>query len=262
MSNADGETPVYLYADPTTHGLVVAATIDTTGLATSANQSTEIASLATIATNTTGVATAANQTTMAGNQTNGTQQAKLTDGTNIANTLKSDGTAAGQNALLTGGTGYTTSTVSLSAGTQSSSWYDMLNYSSVSVGILTNTTPATISWQTSSDAAQTNIRAMVMTDSSSAINTPNTTTTPTSSTAYVSSIVVCVETAGTTSTLDIRDKSGTPIYLVRTLSTAALLGNGEITYNFQTPIKMTAGIDIITAGAAAATVNVFVNYFQ
>ena len=33
-------------------------------------------------------------------QTNGSQQTKLTDGTNIANVLKSDGTAAGQNAQL------------------------------------------------------------------------------------------------------------------------------------------------------------------
>lgn len=45
----------------------------------------------------------------------------VTDGTNKANTLKSDGTSVGQNALLTGGTGYTTATVSLSAGTQNSS---------------------------------------------------------------------------------------------------------------------------------------------
>lgn len=38
VSNADGETPVYLYADPATHGLVVSATISAVGLATSANQ--------------------------------------------------------------------------------------------------------------------------------------------------------------------------------------------------------------------------------
>jgi len=37
-SNADGETPVYLYADPTTHGLVVSATISAAGLATSTIQ--------------------------------------------------------------------------------------------------------------------------------------------------------------------------------------------------------------------------------
>lgn len=42
VSNADGETPVYLWADPSTHGLVVdatvTATVDTTGLATDTNQ--------------------------------------------------------------------------------------------------------------------------------------------------------------------------------------------------------------------------------
>lgn len=79
------------------------------GAATSANQSTEISSLSTIATNTTGAATAANQTTENGflstistnsalqstsaNQTNGTQQTKITDGTNVA-TVKAASTAA------------------------------------------------------------------------------------------------------------------------------------------------------------------------
>lgn len=92
--------------------------------------------------------------------------------------------------------------------------------------------------------------------------TTNTTTTPTSSTAYISSIVIVVETAGTTSTVDIRDKSGTPIYIVRSLATGAILGNGDLVYNFQTPIKATGGMDIITAGAAAATLGVFINYYQ
>lgn len=101
----------------------------------------------------------------------------ITDGTNLANTLKSDGTAAGQNALLTSGTGYTTAIVSLSAGTPNSGWYDMLNFPSVAVEILTNTTPATITWQTSSDASQTNVRSMIMIDSSAQVNQPTSTTT-------------------------------------------------------------------------------------
>lgn len=91
--------------------------------------------------------------------------------------------------------------------------------------------------------------------------TSNTTTTPTSATAYISSIAICVETAGTTSTIDIRDKSGTPIYLVRSLSTAAVFTNGIDVFTFNTPLKMTSGIDIITGGAAAATVSVFINYY-
>lgn len=92
--------------------------------------------------------------------------------------------------------------------------------------------------------------------------TTNVTTTPTAATCWLSSITVCVEAAGTTSTLTVQDKSGTPIVLIKNLSTAAILGNGEITYNFQTPVLMTGGIDIITAGAAAATVDVFTNYYQ
>lgn len=51
-----------------------------------------------------GAATAANQNTMDGHLTDGSQQSKLTDGTNTANVLKSDGTAAGQNAQLVAGT--------------------------------------------------------------------------------------------------------------------------------------------------------------
>lgn len=88
----------------------------------------------------------------------------------------------------------------------------------------------------------------------------NTTTTPTASTAYISSIVVAVTTAGTTSTVTIRDK-GTPLTLVSALSTATLSA-GDTTFNFQTPMKMTSGIDIVTAGAAAATLSVFINYYQ
>lgn len=92
--------------------------------------------------------------------------------------------------------------------------------------------------------------------------TTNTTNTPTSSTAYISSIAIAVETAGTTSTITIRDKQGTPLVLVSALSTASLLANGDATYNFQTPVKMVSGIDIVTAGSVAAAVSVFVNYYQ
>lgn len=102
--------------------------------------------------------------------------AYVTDGTNQVNILKSDGTAAGQNAQLVAGTGYTTGTISLSAGTQATSWYDMLNYSAVSVAILTNTTPATFTFQTAGNSAQTNIRTMPMIDSQSATSAFSTTT--------------------------------------------------------------------------------------
>ncbi len=91
--------------------------------------------------------------------------------------------------------------------------------------------------------------------------TTNTTTTPTAATAYISSITITSEVAGTTSTITIQDKQGTPRILVNGFATAALTTTPTV-INFQTPILMTSGIDIITAGAVAATVDVWINYFQ
>lgn len=91
--------------------------------------------------------------------------------------------------------------------------------------------------------------------------TTNTTTTPTSSTAYVSAISISSEVAGTTSTVTIQDKQGTPLKLINGLSTTSLTTT-PTTVNFQTPVKMVSGIDILTAGAVAATVDVWVNYYQ
>lgn len=90
--------------------------------------------------------------------------------------------------------------------------------------------------------------------------TSNTTTTPTSSTAYISSITLVTEVAGTGSTIVIRDKQGTPQVLVNGLVTTALTTTPS-TINFQTPNKMTSGIDIVTAGVGAATVDVWINYY-
>jgi hypothetical protein len=89
--------------------------------------------------------------------------------------------------------------------------------------------------------------------------TTNTTTTPTASTAYISSIAVSTEAIGTTSTIKIQDKQGTPLVLVPAVVTTT---QGLVIYNFGTAIKMVSGIDIITAGAAAATVDVWINYYQ
>lgn len=91
--------------------------------------------------------------------------------------------------------------------------------------------------------------------------TSNTTTSPTSSTAYISSITITTEVAGTTSTVTIRDKQGTPQVLVNGLTTTAASLTPTV-LNFQTPVKMTSGIDIVTAGAVAGTVDVWVNYYQ
>lgn len=91
--------------------------------------------------------------------------------------------------------------------------------------------------------------------------TGNATTTPTSSTAYVSSVVISNEVGGTTSTVTIQDKQGTPLKLVNGLATTALT-TAPTVINFQTPVKMVSGIDIITAGAVAATIDVWINYYQ
>lgn len=91
--------------------------------------------------------------------------------------------------------------------------------------------------------------------------TTNTTTTPTSATAYISSIAISSEVAGTTSTVTIQDKQGTPLKLVNGFSTTTLTTTPTVV-NFQTPAKMVSGIDIVTGGAAAATVDVWINYYQ
>lgn len=90
--------------------------------------------------------------------------------------------------------------------------------------------------------------------------TSNTTTTPISSTAYISSIIIVTEVAGTGSTIVVKDKQGTPQVLINGLVTTALTTTPS-PINFQTPIKMTSGIDIVTAGVGAATVDIWINYY-
>lgn len=100
--------------------------------------------LATIATNTGNGATAANQT-------NATQQTKNTDGTNIVNVLKSDGTAAGQNSMITSSS-YLSPAFSVNSVSSLGS-VDAGNYRWVSVQIsaqYTGTSP-TITFQGSND---------------------------------------------------------------------------------------------------------------
>lgn len=90
--------------------------------------------------------------------------------------------------------------------------------------------------------------------------TTNATTTPIASTAYISSIAISNEVGGTTSTVTIQDKQGTPLKLVNGIATTALTTVPTV-INFQTPVKMVSGIDIITAGAVAATVDVWIDYY-
>ncbi len=117
--------------------------------------------------------------------TGGTQQSKITDGTNVVGVLKADGTIAStQNALITAGGGMSTSTLTLNAGSPNTIWYDMLNYAWLSVSILTNTTPATLSFQTAGDSAQTNPVATGLLNSQQTNSGINTSTTSANATYY------------------------------------------------------------------------------
>lgn len=89
--------------------------------------------------------------------------------------------------------------------------------------------------------------------------TTNTTTTPTSATCWVASIVITTEAVGTTSTIVVQNKEGTPKILIPSAITTAV---GLTTYSWTAPLLMTSGIDIVTAGVAAATVDIFISYYQ
>lgn len=92
--------------------------------------------------------------------------------------------------------------------------------------------------------------------------TTSTTTTPTAATCYVSSITVVTTTGNAATTLTIQDKSGTPLILIDGLSTTSTLVGNPQPLNFQTPIKMVGGIDIITTGVTPASNNVWINFYQ
>jgi hypothetical protein len=131
-------------------------------------------------------------------------------------------------------------------------------------------TPNTTAWKVDGSAVTQPVSGTLnvnLNPAATALNTysvhltSNTTTTPTSSTAYISSISISSEVAGTTSTVTIQDKQGTPLKLVNGLSTTTLTTT-PTTINFQTPVKMVSGIDIVTAGSVAATVDIWLNYYQ
>ena len=110
-----------------------------TGAASAANQSTELSSLSTIATNTGNGATSANQT-------NGNQKTQITNGTQSADTVGGD---SGQNGLIINPSrkevSFTTTTAQAVAST------DVSNYRYASVYIVTQGTTSTVSPQCSND---------------------------------------------------------------------------------------------------------------
>lgn len=82
-----------------------------------------------------------------------------------------------QNALITAPTGVGTGTITLDAGNTASEWYDLLNYPWISVEILTNTGPSTLTWQTSGDESHTNVSNMGLGLAGNTVNSMANTTT-------------------------------------------------------------------------------------
>lgn len=118
-----------------TDAIQVLSSVLPTGAATSANQSTEITSLSSIATNTGNGSTAANQT-------NGNQQSKITDGTNVANVVAGD---TGFNGVATASAGDSVTFTSSGTGAQVLGPWKVEGYNTVVVHITSNST-AGLAW--------------------------------------------------------------------------------------------------------------------
>lgn len=282
---------------PTTQAISATSLPLPTGAATSANQSTEITSLSSIVTNTTGLATSANQTN--GNQQiQGNVASGLSDLGNAVkigavfnttlptytNGQRGDAQMGSRGAILVQlaapsgtlqasvvGSG---DSMASQTGLASINFVEIYNGSSYdrlrsanSVSGTTGTGLLGVGQMTWDGTNWQKFPAATFAPSTTALNTysihltANATTTPTASTAYISSITISNEVGGTTSTITIQDKQGTPLKLVNGIATTALT-TAPTVVNFQTPVKMVSGIDIITAGAVAATVDVWVNYYQ
>lgn len=152
MDLSTGKLPTRVYVDESTHRLLVNAVVS--GTMTVQDIAAE-ASLSTIATNTGNSATAANQT-------NGNQQTRITDGTNVANVLTPAALTAaqtGQNGIINAPTGVTTSLITLTSSVLATSWYDLLNYPSVHVEIVSNASAAVITFQSVGDSSFSNINS-------------------------------------------------------------------------------------------------------
>jgi len=87
--------------------------------------------------------------------------------------------------------------------------------------------------------------------------TSNTTNTVTSTTAYLTQLVICVTGAGTSWTIQVKNKEATAKVIYQ--ATAAV---GTYVYSMGGLILMTSGIDIVTSGTTAGTADVFVTYYQ
>lgn len=97
----------------------------------------------------------------------GTVSSQITDGTNSANVLKSDGTAAGQNSLMVAPTSMTVAFSTTTA--QAVATTDAANYASVSVYIAQQGTGSTITFQTSNDNVNWSSNALEVSSNSGTI---------------------------------------------------------------------------------------------
>lgn len=80
------------------------------------------------------------------------------DGSTSLNILVPNGlitAQTGQNGLIVAPTGASTPTLTLTDTSPATVWYDLLNYPWISLEVLTNTSGATLTFQTSGDSAQT-----------------------------------------------------------------------------------------------------------
>lgn len=88
------------------------------------------------------------------------------------------------------------------------------------------------------------------------------TTTVTSATCYVSTVVISCSNAGTTYTIKIQNKEGTPKILIPQY-TLTVPTNGAPNTNllWDEPVIMTGGVDLVTTGTPGV-VDVWVTYWQ
>lgn len=90
-------------------------------------------------------------------------------------------------------------------------------------------------------------------------STTKTTVTPVAQTVTLYEVVVNTSNAGTSWTLTVQDKQGTPAILVSALALATT--QNPLILNFgPTGIKMTGGIDFITGGTTAGVADFWVTY--
>lgn len=101
----------------------------------------------------------------------GSNLVEITDGTNTGNVANTTGAnPLSGNSLLTAPTGYTTSTVTLTSASPASPWFDLINYPSLSLEILSNSSGSNLAFMTSGDASQTNAVSTSLLSSSSTDN--------------------------------------------------------------------------------------------